>query len=66
MIPFQGRRVGLPFIGYRPRKPIPLGIEFKTILESQAGSACIIQHVETSNNVAMDELDHAHSICIKG
>ena len=65
MIPFQERRVGLPLIGYRPRKPIPLGIEFKTISESKAGSACIIQHVGTSNSVATDRSDHAHSIRIK-
>ena len=65
MIPFQGRRVGLPFIGYRPRKPIPLGIEYKTLSESKAGSACIIRHVGTSNSVATDESDHAHLIRIK-
>ena len=65
MIPFQGRRVGLPFIGYRPRKPIPLGIEYKTLSESKAGSACIIRHVGIGNSVATDDLDHAHSIRIK-
>ena len=55
MIPFQGRRVGLPFIGYRSCKPIPLGIEYKTLSESKAGTACIIRHVGTSNSVATDE-----------
>ena len=36
--------------------------QFKTILDSKVGSALIIQHVRTSNSVAMYELDHVHLI----